>query len=863
MNFSDEILKDYFHCELKAYYKSKKIQFSNKTFYYFEKYLKKKADKSFANIKNTISLLDGNVAHIYSRKYNSSNKQTLMYDYIEITKNDFAIPIFISGSIKIHQEEKFFYAYKSKQLETLIDKPIHNYKIVLYDGTVKKIKLPNITIHDDIHIVDKKLKIKKISHCAICEYKFTCYDNLKKEDDLRLLSSISESQIKKLNNIGYFTIKQYSYSYKPRRSSLITSSRSRYKFELKSLAIRNNKIYVAENIILDHNDIEIFIDFETLPSENYVYLIGVVVTEKNEIINRSSFWANSCDEEQKIFEKLFSFINKIGSYTIYHYGAFEIKELKKFNKKHNNIYTKDINNIINNSINILKYFYDNIYPPTYSNSLKEIANFIGFNWTKKNASGLLSIVWRKRWDFNTSKKLQNRLLLYNIEDCIALYHVKEWIIKLKNGKENSENLSELFKHSGFKFGKIKFNIETFEHINNTSYFEYQTKKIFIRDNTYKQEVKKIEKKKKNLPKENTIEYSTEPTHCIRCSNKKMYRHEKNIRYIIDLKFTKTGIKRWIIKYHEYRYRCSKCNKTVIVSKYKSKYGKNLKIWVIYQIFVYNLSYRDIIKMFNDIFNIKMNVTTVLNIKENYSTYLQQEYEHILNNIVTGDLLHIDETTVTIGKKKQYVWVLTNLTQIYYIHREDRTANFLIEILKNFKGVMISDFYTAYDSLKVIQQKCLIHLMRDINDLVFKKQEDLDLIYLAKIYGDLLNKIVNTIDKYGLKRRNLNKHKKDVDSFYKKIDKYNFSSDDSIKLKKRFTKYRSKLFIFLNYDGIPWNNNNVEHAIKEFAKYRHKTDGFYTKDSLADYLVILSIYQSCTYQNINFLDYLKSNFPENI
>ena len=268
-------------------------------------------------------------------------------------------------------------------------------------------------------------------------------------------------------------------------------------------------------------------------------------------------------------------------------------------------------------------------------------------------------------------------------------------------------------------------------------------------------------------------------------------------------------------------------------------------------------------MLYEMFNIHINRTTILSIKEKYSIYLVQAYEKILNKIITGNLLHIDETTVTIDKRKQYVWVLTNLTQVYYIHREDRTANFLIDILKNFKGVMISDFYTAYDSLKVNQQKCLIHLMRDINDLIFKNEEDLNLIFIAKLYGDLLNKIVETIDKYGLKKRNLNKHKKDVDTFYRKIDKYSFTSDESIKLKKRFIKYKSKLFTFLDYDGIPWNNNNVEHTIKEFAIYRHNSDGIYTKKSLHDYLVILSVYQSCTYQNINFLDYLTSNFPENI
>jgi len=36
---------------------------------------------------------------------------------------------------------------------------------------------------------------------------------------------------------------------------------------------------------------------------------------------------------------------------------------------------------------------------------------------------------------------------------------------------------------------------------------------------------------------------------------------------------------------------------------------------------------------------------------------------------------------------------------------------------------------------------------------------------------------------------------------------------AMKLKARLDKDRDKLFTFLSYDGIPWNNNNAEHAIK--------------------------------------------------
>lgn len=40
-----------------------------------------------------------------------------------------------------------------------------------------------------------------------------------------------------------------------------------------------------------------------------------------------------------------------------------------------------------------------------------------------------------------------------------------------------------------------------------------------------------------------------------------------------------------------------------------------------------------------------------------------------------------------------------------------------------------------------------------------------------------------------------------------------------KYQKRIQKSGAKLFTFLDHDGVPWNNNNAEHAIKRFAKYR--------------------------------------------
>jgi hypothetical protein len=59
----------------------------------------------------------------------------------------------------------------------------------------------------------------------------------------------------------------------------------------------------------------------------------------------------------------------------------------------------------------------------------------------------------------------------------------------------------------------------------------------------------------------------------------------------------------------------------------------------------------------------------------------------------------------------------------------------------------------------------------------------------------------------------------------------------------------------DYDGVPWNNNNAEHAIKGFARARGFADGRFTEDSIREYLVMLSVAETCGYQNIDVLKFL--------
>jgi hypothetical protein len=233
------------------------------------------------------------------------------------------------------------------------------------------------------------------------------------------------------------------------------------------------------------------------------------------------------------------------------------------------------------------------------------------------------------------------------------------------------------------------------------------------------------------------------------------------------------------------------------------------------------------------------------------------YAAILESILQEKILHIDETSVRLRGLNGYVWVLAGMDKLYYFYRPSREGSFLQEMLRPFSGVLISDFYTAYDSLPCEQQKCIVHFVRDIDDDLLKNPLDTELKGIAKEFGTLLRTMIQTVDRYGLKRRNLHKHKRAVFQFLDSVVSRDFSSELANKYKKKFQKSGAKMFTFLDHDGVPWNNANAEQAIRRFAKLRTHADGRFTERSLREYLVLVTVFETCEFNNVNVLKFLLS------
>jgi hypothetical protein len=257
------------------------------------------------------------------------------------------------------------------------------------------------------------------------------------------------------------------------------------------------------------------------------------------------------------------------------------------------------------------------------------------------------------------------------------------------------------------------------------------------------------------------------------------------------------------------------------------------------------------------FGLTVHAPDIVRMKELLAARYKGTCQRLLNSLLAGPCLYIDETEVKLKNGKGYVWVLASTEAAVYMYRPNREGAFLTKLLERFGGVLVSDFYAAYDSPKCPQQKCLIHLIRDMNHELRKNPFDEELKLITRSFATLLQSIVNTTEEHGLKRRFLKRHDRAVANLFASLAAKTFQSDAAKDLSGRLLRNRGKLFTFMEHDGVSWNNNCAEHAVKRFAYYRETVGASLKEKGLADYLVLLSLYQTCRYRGVSFLKFLLS------
>ena len=517
------------------------------------------------------------------------------------------------------------------------------------------------------------------------------------KDELSLLVGMRPKERENYHRKGIFTVTQLSHTFRPRkRPKWLKDKREKYHHSLKALAIREKKIYVVGNPLLKIEGTPVCLDVEAIPDRDFYYLIGARIRSKDSS-TQHSLWANSVNEEETIWGEFLKILASIDKPVLVHYGSFETIFLKNMMDRYGGPPAgSDSAKAIESNVNLLSLIFGQVYFPCYSNGLKDISRFLGFEWSEPNASGIQTILWREEWQNSYESSLKEKLITYNSEDCEAICRVMDCLTNLITSNPITSGTSPIIVHaeslpraSHFHFRKIQFALPEFEEINQASYWDYQRDRLLLKSHgSSKRMPRRITKQRKPKLQVSKIINCPRPLCCPFCGGKKIYRHQVYTKIVFDIQFHRSGIKRWITKYLFGRYRCAACWAVFRGSQKdwsKEKFGVNLRTLSVYLNIGLRLPQQRVSLFLNDVLGFGFYRAVTSGLKSSAATYYKPTSEKLLEKMVSGRLIHADETKVNLKGGIGYVWAFSNMEEVVYLYAPTREGSWVIDLLKEFQG----------------------------------------------------------------------------------------------------------------------------------------------------------------------------------
>ena len=310
------------------------------------------------------------------------------YDYV---------PILRSPWDKVQQSDPFILSFCAMAIEQATRTEMPQLGKILFGDAerVKTVKIANLLAktRQIIEAIDQgsetkdRPRIALNKHCPVCDFQSRCRAIAVEREDLSLLGTLTKKERTKCAEMGITTITQLSYRYRPRRRKRVKSTPSvpnplKHDHRLKALAIKKSQIHVVGSPAFSLDGTPVFIDVEGAPDRDLSYLIGLRYWTQGKAVERS-LWADGPEDEFGIWREFLLTLKEIDNPRLIHYCAYESRFLKLMRErwKPAGEDAAFVDQIIDRSTNLVSSIYGSIYFPTYTNGLKEIARWLGFDWT--------------------------------------------------------------------------------------------------------------------------------------------------------------------------------------------------------------------------------------------------------------------------------------------------------------------------------------------------------------------------------------------------------------------------------------------------------------------------------------------------
>jgi transposase len=218
------------------------------------------------------------------------------------------------------------------------------------------------------------------------------------------------------------------------------------------------------------------------------------------------------------------------------------------------------------------------------------------------------------------------------------------------------------------------------------------------------------------------------------------------------------------------------------------------------------------------------------------------YEQIHRHCLDAGVLHADETGWRVEGRTWWLWCFATTDATYYLIDESRGHPALDQFfVEEFAGVLVSDFWAAYDAVGRTKQKCWPHLLRELKELDTGSDRGGDWPEFAKrlrrVYGDAVRleaaRDVTGSEEYDSKLCRLHGR-------ITELAVGEWTNAHAQRLAKRLHKYGAELLTFVEFEDVPPSNNHAEREVRPAVLMRKASYGSQSEAGVGTRAVLMSV-----------------------
>ena len=205
---------------------------------------------------------------------------------------------------------------------------------------------------------------------------------------------------------------------------------------------------------------------------------------------------------------------------------------------------------------------------------------------------------------------------------------------------------------------------------------------------------------------------------------------------------------------------------------------------------------------------------------------QSAYDGLLEEARASPVIHIDETGWRQNGRNGFIWTVSTPTVRYFDYSPSRAGVVARRLVGDeYEGVIVTDFYAAYDQIDGLHQRCWAHLLRDIHELRVQHPDDGDL----KTWGDAVHALYQQAITWAADAEPRTPSQRDgmrltFERELLALCRAQSALSRQATLCKRVERYHPELFMFVADAAVPATNNAAERSLRPLVIARKISGG---------------------------------------